>query len=666
MKARAGATARSAPPALGLVGVGLIVLFVSLGLATSQAASASPDSPRRATCRGPASLGGFVRLTDHRKIAGKRTNCATARKVVRRFPRSCSKAYAGQGSCRVRASGRWRCRSRLAGSLADGAPSKEKCRHRRSRLKFEVAYIPRPFEPGSFHTASVSGSPYDESGGCVDTSEPGTVIPPPDLAVGSWEIHLLGRVRRGVGEDLQSALVAHRVAAVLHAGLGSQPRNYPNRIPILLTPGYLNRRGTRAVRAPTCENESLDGIVVSTREPALIAMLAAHELFHAYSVGLNPARGRTWWEEAAATWSTGRAGFPEVTLPDIDINLQYPEPLDNTRPPTYPYAMSRFVQFLDDRGFIGDPTWPLQRQVVDGYVDPGATAALATAIKDRASTLGAELAAFWGDRLRENPLHGPQLRPTARNANLIRVRPGTREVTAKADRLDANVYDFTLAPDVRRVEFEFDPPAEDGFFWGLVRPDESRPFGEGDSVSFCVGGGDEDDLEWPGNFPVAFTNGALGIRTITGTITVRAQTSAEQCTNPLLNRACRLLDRAQVQAMVGRPATFDGAEVFIGRRIKSWSCRYDQLEEPFEIVGLTVTRRQRGSQARRAIHGLIEEAEYHRIDIGDVAGIRTIDDPEFPSSSAVVVAVGREWFIITAYFRAKAITLARRVARELD
>ena len=237
MKARSGPAAGIAPLALGLVGVGLIALFVSLGLATSPTAFASRDSPGRVTCRGPASLGGFFRLTDRRKVAGKHTNCAAARKVVRGFPRSCSEAYAAQGTCELRAPALWRCRSRIAGSLADGAPSKVECKRRRSKLKFEVAYFP-PTEPTTANPPrSVRAGPYDESGDCVDTSEPGTVIPPPDLTVGSWEIHLMRGVRRGVGEDLQSALIANRVAAVLHDGLGSQPPNYPNRVPIFLTRG---------------------------------------------------------------------------------------------------------------------------------------------------------------------------------------------------------------------------------------------------------------------------------------------------------------------------------------------------------------------------------------------------------------------------------------------
>jgi hypothetical protein len=670
VKARSEPAAGIAPLALGLSGVGLIALVVLLGLATSPAASASRDSPSRVTCRGPASLGGFFRLTDRRKVAGKNTSCAAARKVVREFPRSCAEAYAAQGSCELRASARWRCNSRIAGSLADGAPSKVKCERRRSTLEFEVAYFP-PTEPTTADPPrSVRSGPYDESGECIVTSDPGTVIPPPDLTVGTWELHLMPGVGRGVGENLQSALIAHRVAAILRDGLGTQPPNYPDRVPIFLTPGEFDSERNLGLSAELCESETLVGMVIRGERPAdEIAATAAHELFHLYSFGLSPTSLNPWWEEASATWTPGRVGLREIT--GYDVALQYPLPLDTSDPDTYPYAMSRFVQFLDDRGFIGDPEWPLQRQVINGYDLPGATAALAAGLGP-ATTVGAELAAFWGDRLRVNPLHGPQLRPSARNAQRVRVRPGTSETVVPRDRLDTRLIDYTLAAGVNRVEFEFDPPPENGFFWGLVEPDESQPFG-GDSVSFCVGGGDEDDLEWPGHFPVTFTNGGLDSGLITGRITIRAQTSADQCTSPLVNRACRLLDTAGVQGLVGGPAMFVPDGEFIRPTISTWTCRYDQLDDPYEIALLSVVRRQRATQARSYIRRFLEgDPPAQRINIGDLAGIWTPDDypnPEF-GSYLVRVAVGREWFGITLTSpggtRGEAITLARRVAGELD
>ncbi len=165
----------------------------------------------RSSCRGPSSLGGYFKLVNGREISLKRIGCAPARKVVKRFPKTCAHAYAAQGRCKIRSRARW-------------APGRE-----------------RADDPAS-----------------------------------------------------------------------SPPRP------------------------------------------------SAHELFHAYSLfGLAGGVSDTWWEEASATWAQGKTGFREER--GFDIDLQYPnEALDSTDPLTCQYAMSRFVQFLDSRHLIGDPSWPLE------------------------------------------------------------------------------------------------------------------------------------------------------------------------------------------------------------------------------------------------------------------------------------------------------------------
>jgi hypothetical protein len=249
----------------------------------------------------------------------------------------------------------------MVGPLAEGAPSTEKCKHRRSRIDFKVAYFPRPFEPPSFNPSSVrrgGASPsvqslYDEQRGCIHTREPGTVIP---ASVGSWELHLMPGVRRSTGEELKTALVSHRVAEILHAGLGSQPRNSPEPIPIFLIPGSVITGSWKGASQRTCENNSVDAIIVATgsSHPRRIAARTAHELFHAYSSGLRGDTTSSWVEEAFATWSESKTGFgaDEHRERYFDHYLQHPMPIDSVRPPYYPYAMWRFVQFLDDRGLV--------------------------------------------------------------------------------------------------------------------------------------------------------------------------------------------------------------------------------------------------------------------------------------------------------------------------
>jgi hypothetical protein len=113
--------------------------------------------------------------------------------------------------------------------------------------------------------------------------------------------------------------------------------------------------------------------------------------------------------------------------------------------------------------------------------------------------------------------------------------------------------------------------------------------------------------------------------------------------------------------------------VFIHPRISTWTCLYEQTDDPYEVALLGVIRRRRATQARGDVRDFLEgDPPAERIGIGDLAGIWTPDDypsPEF-GSYLVRVAVGREWFGITLTppggTRGEAITLARRVAGELD
>ena len=617
------------------VGFAVALLFFIGGPMPLAHASTDKGKP---TCRGPAELEGFFALAGKRKLALKNASCGAGRKVAKRFSGSCFEQFAAQKPCRVRAAGRWRCRTSVTGTTPDGVRSRESCRRGRSQVKFKLGYSP-PVEPTTFGAPVTARGPFREPPGCIDTSIASTTIPP--AAGTSFETRLSGGVPNDVGAGIQQALVSRSVDQILGTGLGSAPRNAPARIPIYLTPRTFDREGAFGIASRTCANNTVDGLVVRTNQ-AHAGSTAAHELFHAYSywgIAKGDVDAVPWWEEASATWAEGKAGFAEVI--DYDPLLQAPEPLDGRVPKAYPYAMSRFVQFLDDKGLIGGVGWPLQRAVIPDYPDVGSntgtTRVLADALAARGTTLGAELAAFWGDRIRNKPVHGPQLQPGPAT-RLIDVGPGSREITQQVARLDTAFINFTLADNVRRVEFEFDAP-DDLFFWGAPTETTSRRYNDGESVSFCVGGGDADDLEWPIRFPVTVTNGRLAEGTIAGKVTVRATTDREQCTGAAPNRACRLLRDAGVSDVLG-PGSFPFASESSDANLRYWLCFYvgSQGEVDFNLARFPGrTPRQVRNTVRRQIAAL----DFRQVNVGDLAGIGVVPaDPD--PGVGLVMAINRE------------------------
>jgi hypothetical protein len=667
----------------------LALAVLGLALAVSPAAWASGGrhgGAKEVTCSGPGSLPGYFELADNSEVKAKRAECGTAKRVVKKFAATCFKAYAGQTDCKLRVGKRWRCRSRMIRSDDPGLPSREKCRRHRSRVVFGVAYYP-PSEPHDIgNVRPVSNSPFDETFKCIDLKPSGTVIPHPNpSSLGNFEIHVLdGPV--SVGQDLQAALVAHGVSAMLHAGLGSQPRSNPDPIPIFVTNKNFDAAKNLGVTTRTCAYPNEDAIVVRTNlkptDPPLAAT-AAHELFHAYAFwGIN--RGTVsvpWWEEASASWLEAKSGFPEefrwngwLQKPNYEA-LDYVPGNPNDPGQSWQYGMWRFVQFLDDRGLIGGmPAWPLQREVIRGYEVPGATFALFQGIpKQNSSTsLGVQLAAFWGDRLKAKPLHGPQLVPTAANiagGKPIEITPDVSKIPTTAERLHTKLFDFKLTNEVQRVTFEFDPP-DDGYFWGLTKPDESERFRKDDSVTFCVGGSDDPDmLKWPGHFPVTFTNGSLSTGEIKGEITVRGSKDAGQCQPPTPdNRACQILADARVSELLG-PGSFPFHNESRDSDQVLWVCFYhgDQGE-----VNLNLARNLRASarEVRKGVKKQIEQLGLEPLDgVGDLAGIGTFTDDDGKNYGVVAMAVGKEnaLFIIgPGAQRQNAKTLAKRIAGQID
>ena len=155
-------------------------------------------------------------------------------------------------------------------------------------------------------------------------------------------------------------------------------------------------------------------------------------------------------------------------VPVHNPEIQLPERALSDRTSDHEYAMWRFVQFLDDRGYIGPAggAWPLEREVIAGYGN--VNQALESGLKSRGTTLADELSMFWGDRLKAQPMHGPALRPT--ELRTVKVAPGTTTVTPKAGPLKTWFKNYKVANEVKRVTFHFEPNGgtEGGQVWGAV------------------------------------------------------------------------------------------------------------------------------------------------------------------------------------------------------
>jgi hypothetical protein len=510
--------------------------------------------------------------------------------------------------------------------------------------------------------AAASG-PWNENSHCVDTTFPATAVPPPPSE--AFQIFRTAGVTDALANGIQSQLVSHSVSATLNAGLGSNPRGHPNRIPIYLTPSSFDPAKDLGVTNPTCQNSAADGIVVRTNfgGTAKIAATTAHELFHAYSSGLAFFPGDPWFEEAAATWSEARMGFGEQTRYDGD--LQFPnKPLDEP-PGTFAYAMSRFLLFMEDKNLVtSGGAWPLVQEVIKGYTTPGATPALSAALGARGVELGLVASEFWADRLKLNPAHGPRLVPKDNNSNTIEIEPGGTEVPVPAKRLHTKLLQMKISDEVQRVEFEFEAPAN-GYFWGLVKPNQVRRFQDGDSVSFCLGGSDQDDESWPGKFPVTFTNGNLAEGQITGTIRIFAQRSVNQCKGPTFNEACQVLTAAGAQGFFGAGSFFffSGEP---GPDFDAYSCFYGTNEgEHGAFLRLVRHKKKTAREVRKGVKRAIESGTFEKADIGDIGGVRTETD-DAGTQTIMMFAVGRSVaFMQVDGGRARGLRFGRKVARAM-
>lgn len=656
---------------LGLL-LALLLTLAAVGTPGDAAAKAKGKGGKGAACEIGA-LGGYFEAARGGKVKVRRAGCADAEAVARAFARSCESAYAAQGKCGVRAKGKWSCRSRMVGELSGGAPARVRCRKAKARVSFVIAYFPPTephFEPAPAKAERVAVSPaWNGGSNCIETGLAGQDVPPPTNA--NFFVRVVGGAPLAKGVTVQEALIRTNAWQMLTNGLGAKPRIDPGRLPIIVSSGQLPQNAF-GVKAASCQDDSWDAVLIGARfNAAQLAETGVHELFHAVSSGLTASAGGTlvdtWWEEASATWSQGKAGLPEDRL--YDNNLQFPNTALDTFEPqgSFQYAMSRFVQFLDSKGYITNGSaWPVHRLVIPKY--PEATTWLDEALKNQGTTLGEQAAAFWGDRIRRRPLHGPRLRVGAEGTRRLEIDPLLVEVPMETDRLRTKMIEFTAADDVARVELEFTEPTG-GHFWVGVEENVSIPVADGDSLAFCVGGGGVDERPWPGTLPVTFTNGKLTPGMIRGTIDVSAQRNAEQCSGGGApdNRACRALADAGVADMFG-PGQYPFASSSSDADIRTWLCFYvgDGGEVQHNLVH---HRTASASQVRRIGKRQIRELGLREINgVGDLAGYGTITDDEGKITDVLLIVSGRETVFLLAAptNQARTVRLGKRIVGQIE
>jgi hypothetical protein len=617
--------------------------------------SPSPaEAAARSPCRGTDVLENRLVLSARGRISIRRETCKAARTVVARFAGLCVGAYTSQGSCRIRTRKRWLCTSTIVGSAAQGAPSRVKCAARRSRIQFtikvDLSTIERP--PDQAVARVAQGGPNNEQLNCIDSNAASQVVPPP-APPNTFAIHVWGSLPLLAGEGIQRQLLSHRVAKRLIDGLGVTPRNYPRLVPVFLVNGT-----QEGITSDFCDGSANDAVVAAIGgSVAEGAEVVAHELFHAHSGRIAPRGAYPWFEDLGAEWSTWKAGLLK-TPTEFEVFLQFPNRAPDTLDPDgYRYGMWRFLQFLDDRQLVvaGGGSWPLIRSVVSSPPAAG-TATLNQFLVSRGTSLGAELAAFWGEHLKVRPQRPPHIKPVVRNSSRVDIRPGQDTYTVASQPLHTNLIEFRLTDSVKRVEFEFEPPA-DSYFWGLTAPNESREFKHGESVSFCVGAEHDEDLKWPGHFPVTFTNGIVSANSLLGTVKIHAQSDAEHCGQPT-NRACLVLSSAGARGLLGPDlpdipgfAGHDG--VTHGRPYTE--CAY----KGFGGVGfLQIQRWSSSRQVRRWMARKAHSPGWRPVRFGDAA---LIFEAPVGGHVFVQVALGRQLLTVEATVEGGATSTALRL-----
>jgi hypothetical protein len=614
----------------------LVALALALVPVESADGSAGPATAQ-ASCRGPAALDNFLALSKGRGTTTKRVRCGVARTVVKRFGARCQRAYSWQGSCRIRAAKRWRCTSRLVGTATQGAPSSIKCVARRLSVRFTVKLDMSRLEPPPGLFTAAPGPPWIADRNCIDGTAPGQAAPPLGAPNEAFEIRTTGNIPLVVAEGVQAGLAEHGAGARLANGLQSRPIQYPVRLPV-----FLRKDPIEGITGTLCDFSGHGSVVNIGATIEEATRTAAHELFHAYAGEIRAQRTEyAWIEDLGAEWFVWRAGFHFI--PYWEALLQDPnQAVDTLIPAGYRYALWRLIQFLDDKGVVhAGNAWPVLQAPIKAA---NQTAAFDQFLRSKQSSLGEEVAAFWGEHLKAAPRRPPRLVPVAANSDQILVNPGNRELDVDANGLHTKLTEFTLADTVQRVEFEFKPPTN-GYFWGLVASDESSRFNLDQSVSFCVGGSGNEEIQWPGSFPVTFTNGNLTRASISGRILIYAQTKADQCKGAP-NRACTVLTAAGARGSLGpdlpRIGGFSGHNGVKGGRRYS-SCAYKGIQG---IATIDITQWSSSKALRAWIRKKAKVAGWRILNVGGELAI--LFSPR-PGHAFIQVAVGRQRLSITVH-----------------
>ena len=143
-------------------GTGIVVAIVLAGVAAGVAAPV--DAAARPSCRGPAALASSLTLPGSRNVSIRGVACGAALKVVARYAQRCLAAYSAQDACSLSLQGRWRCDSRIVGTVLAGAPSAVSCGRGRAEDRLQgrdlpaAARGPCPCARASTQTASRVGA----------------------------------------------------------------------------------------------------------------------------------------------------------------------------------------------------------------------------------------------------------------------------------------------------------------------------------------------------------------------------------------------------------------------------------------------------------------------------------------------------------------------------
>lgn len=471
-----------------------------------------------------------------------------------------------------------------------------------------------------------------------------------------------------VGRSLQDSLVSHGVSQRLVQGLGSGPRVQPSdqgrRVPIYVAAGSFDSGDDEGVAAKTCADAGVDGVVVRANLGAnKLAIATAHELFHAFSAGRQHAVPTgNWFEEAAATWFEGVAGFPE--------DAEYDEALEPRLPIDYflsgdahQYAMSRFLQFLDDQSLVRGTggSWPLVRSVIDGYASPGPTVALQQALVNK-KTLEWQSAAFWGERL-GTPRHGP----TIRDDEYVDVKLQADDATQETQLipLQTKVRRYTLAADVQRVVFEYHLP-RGAYAWALPDPAaDAVQVEDGDTLSFCRIAGDDDDLTWPKNFRTSLSDGNVDGGTVTASVEVHATTATRGCTAPEYNDACRLIKDAGIDKIYSPGQWLNWLQTNDGD-VRAWICfRVRNSDGDGIQLGESKYRNITLKELRRKYRTSIANSGFAPLSVGDVAGFKIDRSGDIPVVQVMMLVGKTAVFFLAGGDRAYGLELARKFARHM-